>query len=72
MLKKIKVGWPQVAIIAIVAAVFLGSYFLPDGSREELRSDLAWIWGALATFAGPLLRKKLAHELDEESAGGPS
>lgn len=68
MLKKWKPSWPQVAILGLVLAAFIASYFLPEGVREELRSDIGWIWGALSMLAGPLVRRKLQSELDAEAS----
>lgn len=60
MLKRIRLDWPQVAVVGIVAAAFVGSYFLPPDVREELRADLGWIWGAVSTVLGPIVRRRLA------------
>jgi len=58
--KKWKLSWEQVALVGIVAAIFVGSYFLPDGARSELHRDVALVWGAIATFLRPLLRREVS------------
>ncbi len=60
MSKNWKLGWPQVAVLAIVAGTFLASYAFPAEVRAEIRTDLGYAWGALATFLGPVVRKTLA------------
>jgi len=62
-LKELRLGWPQVAVIAIVALVFISSYWMPDDIRAEIRADVGWAWGALATFLGPIVKRKLQEEM---------
>jgi hypothetical protein len=56
----------HIALIGIIAAVLLGSYYLPDGARGELRADLGYAWAAVATLLGPLVRKRIAAAAKEE------
>jgi hypothetical protein len=63
MLKNWKLSWMQVAIVAIVAAVFVSTYWMDDAMRAELRRDLGYAWAAAATIFGPLVRKKISEEL---------
>lgn len=61
-------GWPQVALIAIVATVFLVTYFLPVEVRVEIRRDLGWGWAAVSTILGPLLQKRAIQEREKPNA----
>ena len=62
--------WKHIALVALVVAALLGSYMLPDGARDELRTDLGYVWGALATLLGPLVRKRIA-EATADDKGAP-
>lgn len=68
-MKNLTLGWPQVAVLAIVAATFLASYAFPPEVRDEIRTDLGYAWGALATLLGPVVRRKLAER--DQLSGNP-
>ena len=67
-----KLGKPQVAVLAIVAAAVIASYYLPTEARAELRADIGYAWGALATLLGPLLRRRLAEVSSGETDDAPA
>ncbi len=52
-------GWPMIALVAIVAAVILASYWMPVEVRAEMREDALWFWGIAGTFLGPAIRLKI-------------
>lgn len=58
MQKKWKLSWEQVALAGIVGGIFVGSYFLPEDARAELHRDVGIVWGVIATFLRPILRRE--------------
>lgn len=69
MLKNLHWNWYQVALVAILAAALIGSYFLPDDARAELRRDAGYVWAIAASLFGPLVRKRVQDALAKPSAG---
>ena len=59
-------SWQHLVLLGILAGALLGSYYLPDAARLELRADAGYVWGALATLLGPLVRRRIAEATADE------
>lgn len=56
----------QVVILVALLAALLGAYYLPPDARGELRADAGYVWGALASLFGPLVRRKILEATEGE------
>lgn len=68
-------SWQHLVLLGILAAALLGSYYLPDAARAELRADAGYAWGFLAMLLGPLVRRRVAEATaekpDDDDKGAP-
>jgi len=66
MFKNHKLGWPSVALASVAIAAFVAVYLLAPEDRDTIEKAVLAVWGFLATFLGPALRKRAS---DDDEAG---
>lgn len=65
--KKYAISWPQAVVLASVAlALGLVYAFGPEDVRAQVTAAMGWAWGGVSTFLGPLVRRRLQSEIDQD------
>ena len=63
MIKKFKLDWPQTTLACVAIATLGAVYVLSgDSERDSLEKAVLAVWAFLASFLGPMLRKRVSDD----------